>query len=270
MPAAGWKGSVKFGPLVQFPVKAHAVDREVKFAFNTHHALDGGRLRATPARCEICDKPVPKEEVVRGYKGVHGVDEEYLDSLELQHSGVMELDGLVPASQIEPRWYRRTYDVIADSGGEHTYALFLRLLEDLNRVAIGKIVTGGQEHIVAVAPRDGALAMYMLWWPEELKSDANAKAAIAGQEVSDAELVLGRKLAELMMTDFDPSKYRNEYAVAVGEYLESFVAGKEPVKLETRPVVASPALSLEDALTASLAAMGGGDLTAKKGKAKVA
>jgi DNA end-binding protein Ku len=139
----------------------------------------------------------------------------------------------------------------------------------MDRVGVGKIVTGGKEHLVAVRPRDGALEMELLWWPEELKSDASATDSIAGATVTDTELVLGRKLLETMSRDFDPSVYRNEYAATLAEYLEAFVAGKEPVKLEARPVSQAPAMSVEDALTASLAALAEA-APKKKGKKEAA
>ena len=257
MPAASWKGSIKFGPLVQFPVRAVAVDREIKFGFNLHHGVDGGRLRLGESICEICGEAVPRSATVKGYQGVPGIDTEYLASLEAEKSSVLELDGLVPASQIEPRQYRRSYDVIADKGGEKTAALFLYLLESENLVAVGKVVSGGQEQIVSMRARDGALAMELLWWPEELKGDAEARASIEGVTLTDGEKALGRQLVQLMARDFDPTAYRNEYKATVAEYLASFVAGKEPVKFEARPVQSAPVMSLEDALAASLAAMGG-------------
>lgn len=269
--AARWKGSIKFGPLLQFPVVAKSAVRSTTFAFNQHHADCGGRLRQTNMVCEGCGELVGRDHVVRGYNGVAGVDEAYLESLEAQKSAVMELDGLVPADQIDPRFYQKSYDVVAEKGGEKAYVLFLRLLERSNRAAIGKVVMGGKEFIVTIRPRDGVLAMEVMYWPEELQSNADAKASIAGIEITQAEIDMGDQLVRFLSKDFDPASYHNEYAAAVAEYLDSFVAGNAaPVLPKARP--ASPALSLEDALAASLAALGGQveEKVASKKKAKVA
>lgn len=273
MAVASWKGSIRFGPLVQFPVKAVAVDRETKFAFNTHHDADGGRLRANPegAVCEVCGDPVPKDHVVRGYKGVAGIDEEYVKALELERSSVLELDGLVPAEQVASRMYKRAYDVIAEDGGAPVYVLFMRALEKSGRVAVGKLTTGGKEQVVVVRPNGKTLEMDLLWWPEEIKASADAEASIAKVAEPDEKLMaMAMQLVGMMSRDFDADAYTNEYAAKLGAYLEAFVAGREPVKVARAAEPEMPAMSLEAALAQSLAALGGVEEPKKKGKAKAA
>jgi len=271
MAVASWKGAIQFGPMLQFGVRSFAADKEQKVSFNQHHAECGGRIRQQPGACEGCGEIVTREDVVRGYNGVPGIDEEYLEKLELEKSALMELDGLVPAEQIEPRWFRRSYDIVPEKGAEKPYALFQRVLARSGRVAIGKVVMSGKEQMVVVRPREGVLAMELLWWPDELKSDASAREAIAGIELSDTEIAMGEQLASYMAADFEPSKYRNEYAETLGAYLEAFVAGNAPATIEHR-ALPSAAKSLEDALAASLASLGEkrDAKVAKTRKAKVA
>jgi DNA end-binding protein Ku len=256
MAVATWKGAIAFGPLIRFNVRAVAVDKEVTFPFNMHHGADGGRLRSQLSVCATCGETVDTDAMVKGYKGAWPVDVEYLKSLELEKSAVMELDGLVPAAQIEPRWYKREYDVVAEKGAEQPYVLFLRLLERHSKVAIGKVVTGGKEAIVTVRARDGVLVMDLMWWPDELKADAESRASIEGIEVSDKMLAVGGQLVKMMSKDFDPSTYKNEYVGAVAGYLEALQGGQTPVPI-THLAAPKTSVSLEDALMASLAAMGG-------------
>lgn len=270
MAAASWKGAIAFGPLIRFNVRAVAVDKEVTFPFNMHHAADGGRLRSQLSVCEVCGETVEADQMCKGYRGAWPVDVEYLKSLEMEKSSVMELDALVPAQQIEPRWFKREYDVVAEKGAEQPYVLFLRLLEQHGKVAIGKVVTGGKEAIVSVRARDGVLAMDLMWWPDELKANAEARASIEGVEVSEKMLAVGGQLVKMMARDFDPSTYQNEYTVAVAEYLERLQSGQAPSPIVHREIPKT-SVSLEDALMASLAAMGGEveEKVAKKtGKAK--
>lgn len=270
--AARWKGSVKFGPLLQFPVIAASAVRPTEFRFNQHHGDCGGRVRQGQSVCEGCGELLDKDMIVRGYNGVPGVDEEYLDQLKAEKSALLELDGLVPASQIDPRYYQKSYDVQPDKGGEKAYVLFLRLLERSGRVAIGKVVMSEKEFIATIRPRDGVLSMEVMFWPEELLATGAAKAAIEGIEVSESELAMGDQLVKFLSKDFEPGAYRNEWAAQLAEYLEAFTAGATPAALP-KPRMASPAMSLEDALAASLAALGGEveeKVSKAKGKAKVA
>jgi DNA end-binding protein Ku len=254
--AASWSGSVRFG-LIQFPIKAKAAVKETKFGFNYHHADEKclGRLAQDGYVCTGCGEKVAKSETVKGYNGIAPVDTAYLESLSFEKNPVMELDGIVPAEQIDPRYYQKSYDVLPDKGGEKPYALFTKLLEESDQVAIGKVVMGGKEFIVTLRPRDEILAMEVMYWPEELKSSADAKAAIADVEVSESELELGRKLMAQMQTKFDPSKYQNVLAQQVGEYLERLQAGQEPVPIRQKASAAAPAGSLEEMLKASIKTM---------------
>jgi DNA end-binding protein Ku len=274
MAAASWKGAVALGPIIRFNVRAAAVDSKTLFAMNMHHSADGGRLRGQLMICEACGNEVEKEDVVKGYKGAYPVDTEYLDSLALEKSSVLQIDGLVPASQIEPRWYQREYDVIPEKGAEEAYVLFTTLLERNGRVAMGKVVMSKKETIVTLRPRDGLLAMDLMWWPDEVKSDQSARSIVEGVTVSEAMLKIGDQLVKMMSKDFDPTQYSNEHAELVGAYYDSLLAGvaPEPVVHRAAPKTSE---SLEDALAATLAALQGtveekvAKATGKK-KAKVA
>lgn len=266
--AASWKGSIKFGPMIQFPVKAKSAVRETKFAFNMHHGDPNclGRLAQNGYVCTGCGEVAARSESVKGYNGIAPVDEAYLDSLAFEKNPVMDLDGLVPAVQIDPRYYQKSYDVLAEKGGEKIYVLFMRLLEETDRVAIGKVVMGGKEFIVTIRPREGVLAMEVMYWPDELQSNADAKASIAGVEVTDAEMKMGRELVKFLAKDFDPEAYKNVLAEQTAAYLEALVAGQEPTPIVQKTTTSVPGGSLEEMLAASMAAMK--PEPAEKGKRK--
>lgn len=259
----GWKGSIQFGPMVNIPVVAKSAVREEKIAFNTHHDPSeckgaGGRIRATPGICEECGETVERDQTVRGFKGVPGVDESYIESLQLEKSQVMELDRLVPASQVDPRFYEKSYDVIPEKGAERPYMLLVRLLEAEQRIAIGKVVAGGKEHIVALRPRGGVLAMELLYWPEEVEAAGTALTAtkaVAGVEVTDQELEMARQLAKFMAGEFEPDRYENGWSRSMAEYLTSFVAGQTPKALPKRQEQPVATMDLAAALSASLTSM---------------
>lgn len=266
--AASWSGSIRFGPVLQFPVKAKAAVKETKFAFNMHHAESTclGRLAQNGYVCTGCGEVVDRSQTVKGFDGIAPIDTDYLDSLAFEKNPVMELDGLVPASQIDPRYYQKSYDVAADKGGAKAYVLFLRLLEESQRVAIGKVVMGGKEFIVTLRPRDGILAMEVMYWPDELKSSADAKASIQDAEITEKELAMGRQLVKFLAKDFDPSAYKNVLAAQTAEYLESIKSGTVPTPITQKAAAKQPSGSLEDLLAASVAALGPAEKPKRKKK----
>jgi DNA end-binding protein Ku len=264
-PVAGayrWKGTVQFAGLT-FNVLARSAVKEAKVGFNQHHAECGGRLRQGGMVCEGCGEVgITKEQIVRGYEGRPGIDEEYLASLEAEASQVCRLDKMVRADEIDPRYFQKSYNVVPEKGSERLYVLFLRELEDLGLYAVGTVVMGGKEYIAAFRPRVGAtgvstVAMELLYWPEELVEAAEAEDSIEEITITPKELGLGRKVAEKLTAPFAPKGYINQYAEDLHEYLARFVAGEAPAVITPRASVQSPASkSLEDALAASLAMLG--------------
>ncbi len=282
MAAASWKGSIAWG-LLTFPVRVRGAVRETTFSYNTHHdpalcAAGGSRLAQGPSVCTGCGDDVAKDAIVKGFEGRPGIDTDYLASLDKAKGDVLPLDKLHPAGDIDPRYFAKSYDVIAGKGGEKAYVLLHRTLTDEGAVATGTICFGGAEHIVVIRPRGAVLSMELLYWPEEVDatgSTAEAAKSIDGVAISDQEAAMGRQLAAFMSAPFDPSVYRNERAAAVSAYLNDFLQGKEAPAAIVAPVAASPVLDLAAALAASIAerqADAGAKVAAKTGgrKGKVA
>lgn len=253
-----WKGALQFGA-IQFNVIAKSAVKEGGVSFNRHHSGDpfcGGRLRQGPMICEIDGSEVEKEDQVRGFNGVSPVDEDYLESLERERSASMKLDALVPAAQIDPRYFQKSYDLTPDRGSEQAYVLMREVLVAEDRYALGKIGAGGKEYIVAIRPRGHILVMEFLYWPEEIVPSVEAETALFGFEVPDALIQQGRKLAALLARDFAPDQYRNEYIGEVQAYLDQLVAGEAPAPIVAAPRKSPGHQSLEDALAQSLAMLG--------------
>jgi DNA end-binding protein Ku len=217
--------------------------------------------------CSSCGEMIARgsDQIIKGYEGYvgepqadgsfPGVDTEYIDSLERQRDGILEITSVVLAEKVDPRYFQKSYDVMPEKGGEPAYALIAALLAKTNRYAIGSLIMSGKEFMVALRPRDGLLAMEALYWPDEIKSDADAKAVAGGIKVSTKELDMGEQLIRFMSGEFEPEKLVNQWAADMGDYLAQYMNGQTPV---VAPMVARPAApkgDLEDMLAASLAAM---------------
>ena len=263
-----WKGTIQFG-LLQFNVAAISAVKVTEFRFNKHHAACGGRLAQGGMVCTECgESNIEADDIVRGFGGVAGVDEAYLEDLAPEKDQVMPLERLVPFDQIDARLFQKSYNVTPDKGSEKQYVLFLKLLEDLGLVAMARVVMGGKEYPVVFRPRDTVLSMEVMHWPEDLIAPVEAFQAIDGVEISKKELALGRQLATAFIGDFQPDELKNELAVKLQTYLDGFVNGAQPPKITSSKPKKSPgAQSLEDALAASLAALPEKAAPARKRKA---
>lgn len=263
--AASWKGAVKVGPVLQFPIKARTAISESTFTFNMHHRACGSRLRQGNMTCEGCGTVLERgtSDIIKGYDGYvgepdadgnfPGVDEDYIKSLARERSVVMETEGFVPAAQVDPRWFQKSYNVSPDKGGEQAYVLVLRLMERNNVVLFGRINMSNKEFLVVLRPRDGVMSMEALYWPDELRNDLETRELISGIKIAPKLLKQGDALVKSLTTDFQPSTLTNEYATEVAEYLEAYKAGTAPVPVAAVSRPAPKMADLESMLEASLA-----------------
>ena len=261
-----WKGAVQFGPAIQFNVIAKSAVKPIEFRFNQHHSECGGRLAQSGMTCTACGETgITKDDIVRGYGGVAGIDEDYIESLGEEANPLQIIEALVPLKDVDPRYFQKSYEVSPEKGSESMYVLFLRTLESKGLVATSTVVMSGKSFPTIFRPSNGVLAMEVLFWHEELIPSIEAVNAIAEVKVSQRALQLGKQLADALTEDWQPEAKRNEYAESLQTYLDGFVNGAIPTPIaKAKPKASTAAQSLEDALSASLAALPSKKPTAKK------
>jgi DNA end-binding protein Ku len=97
-----------------------------------------------------------------------------------------------------------------------------------NKAGLAKFVLAEREYLVAVTPRDGALALTTLHYSEEILPDEGLspkKGKIAAEEQSRI-----KKSIEHMIEDFDPGKYANERRKKLLHLLATKAEEKAPVE----------------------------------------
>ena len=88
-----WKGHITFG-LISLPVRLTAAARSETISFNQLHKHDNSRVKQV-LFCIAEDKPVPRNELVKGYEYEEGryvvVDEEDIKKIQPKTAKVMEI-----------------------------------------------------------------------------------------------------------------------------------------------------------------------------------
>jgi len=211
-----WKGAVQFGPAIQFNVIAKSAVKPIEFRFNQHHADCGGRMAQSGMTCTACGETnVQKDDIVRGYGGVAGIDEEYIEGLGSEANPLQVIEALVPLKDVDPRYFQKSYEVTPEKGSEAMYVLFMRTLESKGLVAVSTVVMSGKSFPTIIRPANGVLAMEVMFWHEELVPSIEAVNAIADVKVSQRALQLGKQLADALTEAWHPEAKKNEYAEAL-------------------------------------------------------
>jgi DNA end-binding protein Ku len=249
-----WKGAVSFG-LVNVPVKLYSATEDRDVSFHQVHSGDGGRVRYKRF-CQVCGDEVPYADIAKGFELDGGdvvvLTDEDLADLPLPTAKTVELLAFVPAEQVDPVSYSRSYYLEPDKSGVKPYALLRDALLDAGRVGLVKVAIRNRESLAVLRPREDVLVMQTMVWPDEVRA-AEFESLSEGVKVSRAERDVARTLIDTMAEDYDPSQYHDEYRQALEEVVQAKATGGEVRKPE-EPEQQAPVVDLVAALKASVEA----------------
>jgi DNA end-binding protein Ku len=229
--------------------------------FNQLHDADHARIQQKRV-CSQDGEEVPYENIVKGFEIAPDryvvITPEELDALDPAKTRAIDIEDFVDVSEIDPLYYEHPYYLLPDTGAAKAYKLLLEALRETNKVAIARVVLRTKEYLVAIRPAGDVLTMETMLFADELiGAEGLDELPDAEVKATERELSMARQLIEAQATEFDPTKYRDEYRERVLELIERKAAGEEiavqPMAEETQEVP-----DLMAALEQSLAAAQGG------------
>ncbi len=259
MPRAIWSGAISFG-LVNIPVKLYSAVSRKTVRFHQIDSESGGRVRQK--RVGPDGDEVAYEQIVKGYEigpdRYVTITPEELESLEPQKTRTIDIEDFVDLEDIDPMFYDHPYYLAPDTGAAKAYRLLVDAMEDSAKVAIARVVLRSKEHLVAIRPRSGVLALEtMLFSDEVIPPDSLDELAGDGEvATSDRELKMAKQLIDSLTSEFEPEKYRDEYRERVLELIERKAQG-ETVVIEAPAEEPAKVPDLMAALEASIASAKG-------------
>jgi DNA end-binding protein Ku len=273
MPRSIWSGAISFG-LVNVPVKLFSAVSKKTVRFNQLNKDTGNRIQQKRVDPETGEE-VSYEQIVKGYELTKDryvvITPEELDSLDPEKTRTIDIEDFVDLDEIDPVYYDHPYYLVPDKGAAKAYGLLLGAMKESGKVAIARVVIRSKEQLVAIRPGEGDVLMMetMLFHDEVVPSDDLDELPEAKDlKASDRELKMAQQLIDSLSSEFDPSRYRDEYRDKVLELIERKASGEE---IAVQPEAPQPARvpDLMAALEASLAAVkddtgGDGDGGGKK------
>jgi DNA end-binding protein Ku len=256
VPRAIWSGSVTFG-LVNVPVRMLSAIDEKKLHFHYVHAPDSSRIGYEKV-CKAEGKPVPEDEIVKAFeyeKGeyVYMTDADF-EAAAAESTRTIDISDFVPAEDIDPIFFERTYYLAPQEGAEKVYALLVEAMERSGLVAIAKYVMRDRQNLGALRVRDGVIALERMYFADEIRPASEV--APDDVTVDDRELEMAGQLIESFTGEFDPSRYEDTYRDALCEIIRAKRKGEE-VHVPEREEAEEPAPDLLSALRASVEAARG-------------
>lgn len=272
-----WKGSIAFG-LVNVPVKVYSATQDHDIKFHQVHAKDNGRIRYQRV-CEVDGEVVEYRDIARAFESDDGqmviITDDDIATLPEERSREIEVLEFVPAEEVDPMLFDRSYFLEPDSKSSKSYVLLAKTLAETDRMAIVHFTLRNKTRLAALRVKDfgkrDVMMVHTLLWPDEIR-DPDFPVLDKEVEIKPAELKMAGQVVESMAEDFNPDRYHDTYQEQLQELIDAKLEGGEAFTTEEQPKELDETEDVSDLLAkleASVKARSGdGKAPAKKAPAR--
>lgn len=269
-----WTGSISFG-LVNVPVRLYTtIDTSKDFSFNQLDK-EGHRIRYKKW-CPVEEREVEYSEIKKGYEIAKDqyvvIETQDLEKIAVESTRTINIKEFIDEQELDPLFVEKSYYIAPDSIDKRSrkkakanpaptvqdkaYSLLVKVLHDMKKAAIGKVVLRGEkERLVAIRAYQRGLVLHTLHYLSEIKP-LEAITEISEAKVppiDEKERSLGQLLVEnLTSKDFDISRYHDEYTDELEKLINAKAKGKVRVirqvtkePQQTQDLIAALKASLE-------------------------
>jgi DNA end-binding protein Ku len=235
-----WSGSLSFG-LVNVPVQLVSAARDLDFHFRQLHDKDKAPIEQRRF-CKQEDVEVLWEEVARGFdldgKQVVVTDEE-LASVQPRKTRTIDVEAFVELDEVDPIYFDHPYFLVPAGDSEGTlraYRLLAEVMQQTERMALGRFVMRTKEYLAGVRVRDGALTLTTMRFHDEVRP--TDPVPTGGKKPSKKQRDNAVALIEQLSTEWDPERYEDEYRERLRTVIED---KRKRRKIEAPEPVEQPA-----------------------------
>lgn len=249
-----WKGSISFG-LVNIPVKLHAATENKDVKLRQLHKECHTPISYKKV-CEGCKKEVIEEDIVKAYEYTKNkfvvLDAEELENLRKENEDkAVEIIDFVKLDEIDPIYFEKTYYLSPDATGAKAYVLLRKTLEESGKIGVAKITIRSKEQLAVVRVYKNTLVMEIIHFPDEVRNVSDVPNIPGVDSVVQKELETALMLVDQLTTEFDPTKYTDEYRTALMQLIEDKKA-ESTVTANAKQPLPDNVTDLMSALQASL------------------
>jgi DNA end-binding protein Ku len=232
-----WKGSISFG-LVNIPIQVFSATHKEDYT-SINQLCDKGHKIKYKKWCPTEEKEVQWSEIKKGYEITKNnyvvIEKEDLEKIKLKTTNTVEVKEFIDSDDFDPIFIEKNYYIGPDAGKKKSesaikaYALFVRILNETKKIAVGKVVLRDKEHLVALRAYQRGLVMHQLKYLDEIRP-IDEIGIDSPQKIDSKELSLGKTLVENLSNEkFDPGQYSDAYAKELEKLIEAKSKGQKVV-----------------------------------------
>src|ERR671915_1234217 len=255
-----WKGSISFG-LVNIPIQVFSATQNEDYT-SFSQLCDKGHKIKYKKWCPVEEREVQWSEIKKGHEITKNnyivIEKEDLDRIKLKTNNTIEIKEFIKSEEFDSIFIEKNYYVGPDPGKKKTeasikaYSLFVKILNETNKVAIGKVVLKEKEHLVTLRAYQRGLVMHQLKYLDEIRPMDEIGKLDSSPKIDANELSLGKKLVENLTADeFDLGQCSDAYAKELEKLIEAKSRG-EKVTIKEEEEKPEETVDLLKALRASI------------------
>jgi DNA end-binding protein Ku len=262
-----WKGAISFG-LVNIPIQVFSAEQKEEYTSFSQLCQKGHKIKYKKW-CPVEEREVPWSEIKKGYEITKNnyvvIEKEEIENIKLKTTNSIEIKEFINSEEFDPLFVERSYYVGPDTGKKKkgsnnatntipakAYSLFVKILNETKKVAIGKVVLRDKEQLVALRAYQRGLVMHQLKYLDEIRPMDEIGGLDSAQKIDANELSLGKTLVEnLTAEEFDLGQYSDAYAKELEKLIEAKSRGEKVTINEEEEKPEEPTDLLE-ALRASI------------------
>jgi DNA end-binding protein Ku len=226
MARALWSGSISFG-LLNIPVQLMSAERRTDLRFHLMDSRNKARVRYERINAETGEE-VPWKDIVRAFEYKKGdyvvLEEEDLKLAAPESSESVEIEAFIPAQAVPQEYFERPYYLVPPKKSEKSYVLLRETLKQQKRVGLARVVIRTREYLALVMPREAALMLLLLRYPQELvPADTYSfpDKSLTAYRLGKREIDMARALVDSMSGPWEPAKYRDEFRARLSKAIEA-------------------------------------------------
>ncbi len=249
-----WRGYLKLSLVTCAVTLSPATTQGEKVRFHTLNRKTGERIH-TQYIDAISGKPVDDDDQTRGYQKAEDdyviLEEEDLDSVQLESARTIQIEEFVPADDIEWVYYDSPYFVVpADDVGEEAFAVIREAMANGDVVGISRLVMAGRERAVMLQPWDKGIILWTLRFGDEVRNEDDYFKSVKAEKPDAKLLSMVEKLIEKRTTAWSESMVEDPVQDRLLEIIKSKKSNKPKAKRKAEVESVKPQSNVIDLMAA--------------------
>lgn len=238
MPRPIWSGTITFG-LLNIPVQLMPGERQNDLHFRMLDSRNNARIRYERINEETGEE-VPWKEIVKAFEYDKGnyvvLDKEDFTKAAPESTESVDIEAFVDAGDIGPEYFEKPYYLVPAKKAEKGYVLLRETLKRVKTAGLARVVIRTREYLALVMPRDNALLLMLLRYPQEIVPEEEyvfPDKKISAYRVNQKELEMAEALVKSMVGKWKPDEYHDDFRERLTKVIEARIKAKGVVRAPT-------------------------------------